>query len=263
MPVEKQLERTESPDTNIYRHCEIIGSMSDPLTCPSCAGPMESRAYPRALGGEESLDLCWSCQGIWFDAYESTQLTPAGVVALFQQIHENHEASRPLGEALKCPRCLDKLTYRSDITKSGRMAYYLCPKQHGRFTPFTQFLIEKGFIRSLTRAEIGTLSAKIQTIRCSGCGAPVDLQRDTVCGFCHSPIAILDSQAVEKALAAYGAADKPRTLPTHDMVSEVIAQHQLEHENERHKNLREDTAEPPDVADLVAFSINSIFRLLR
>ena len=233
--------------------------MSDPLPCPSCRNPMQSRAYPRTLGGEESLDLCWSCRGIWFDAYESTQLAPAGVVALFQEIHENHADARPVGEVLSCPRCADRLAYRQDISRGGRMAYYRCPAEHGRFTPFNQFLIEKGFIRALSNAELAVLSAKIQSVRCSGCGAPVDLQRDTACPFCHAPIAVLDTQAVEKALAAYGAADRPRIVQQHDVVAEMI----MQHERDREAQLREGRAPNRDAADLISASVDAIFRFLR
>jgi hypothetical protein len=220
---------------------------------------MESRAYPRSLGGEEWLDLCWNCQAIWFDTYESTQLTPAGVVALFKEIHENRQAARPVADNLKCPRCAGRLGYRGDISKSGRFSYYHCSSEHGRFTPFNQFLIEKGFIRALTIGEIATLKAQIQIVRCSGCGAAVDLQHDTVCSYCHAPIAVLDSQAVEKALAAYEAAGKPRPVGEHDMMADILQGH----ERNRAQYVQ---AGPPDgsaVLDLVASSMESIFNLLR
>lgn len=220
---------------------------------------MESRAYPRSQGGEEWLDLCWCCQGIWFDAHESTQLAPVGVVALFQGIHENHEVARPLSEVLKCPRCTDRLAYRNDMVKSGHIAYYHCPVGHGRFTPFTQFMIEKGFIRALTVGEIARLKAQIQTVRCCSCGAPVDIQRDTACPFCRAPIAVLDSQAVEKALATYEEADKPRTVIEHDVVAEMI----LQHERQRKEQARAERPGKPDAADLIAASIDTLFKFLR
>jgi hypothetical protein len=62
-------------------------------------------------------------------------------------------------------------------------------------------MIEKGFVRQLTAAEIGKLAIKVATIRCSGCGAPVDIRKDHACTHCRSPIAILDPEAVEQALA--------------------------------------------------------------
>ena len=232
--------------------------MSVQLSCPSCSQPMEARAFPRALGGEEWLDICWSCQGIWFDAYESTQLAPAGVVELFQVINEHHAMGQPLAGTLGCPRCQGRLELRHDLVKSGRMAYYHCTAGHGRFTPFTQFMIEKGFVRALTLGEINRLKAQIQTIRCSGCGAPVDVQRDTVCGFCHAPIAVLDTQAVEKALAAYSAAGQPKTLAAHDVVAEML----IYHERHREEQLRQGQRGNANVADLISSSLDAILRRL-
>ncbi|HEX4329048.1 MAG TPA: zf-TFIIB domain-containing protein, partial [Burkholderiales bacterium] len=233
--------------------------MEEQLRCPSCLGPMASRAYPKNYGGEETLDVCWNCQGIWFDAREAVQLAPAGVVQLFQAIHENHEQARPLGSTLKCARCVEHLVYRQDITKGGHIVYYFCPAEHGRFTPFTQFMIEKGFIRTLSAVERIALAARMPTIRCSGCGAPIDLAHDTVCSFCQAPISVLDPGAVEQALAAYGAADKARTVQPHDVVAEAI----LAHERNSAAHYAAGNQGPPDPADLVASGVETIFRYLR
>lgn len=235
-----------------------ITVMSEQLPCPSCDNPMESKAYPRSLGGEEWLDLCWRCQGIWFDAHESTQLAPASVVALFRQIHENREAARPVADILKCPRCVGRLAYRQDVTKSGRFAYYRCMAEHGRFTPFNQFMIEKGFVRALTNVEIAALKVQIQIVRCSSCGAPIDLRSDTACSHCRAPIAVLDAQAVEKALAAFGEAGKQMPVREHDVVAELI----LQRERDREEQSRAGRPEKLDPADLIVSSIASIFKYL-
>jgi hypothetical protein len=219
---------------------------------------MESRAYARSLGNEEWLDLCWRCQGIWFDKHESTQLAPASVIALFRDINENRESALPVADLLKCPRCVDRLSYRQDISRSGRFAYYRCLAEHGRFTPFSQFLIEKGFVRALSNVEIAALKVQIQIVRCNGCGAPVDLRHDSACSHCRAPIAVLDAQAVEKALAAYGEAGRARVVREHDVVAELI----LQHERDREKSLRPERPEKFDPADLIASGLASIFRYL-
>jgi hypothetical protein len=64
-------------------------------------------------------------------------------------------------------------------------------------------MIEKGFVRQLAPAEIKTLAARVETIRCTGCGAPLDIRTQSACSHCGSPIAILDPDAVDKALADY------------------------------------------------------------
>jgi Zn-finger nucleic acid-binding protein len=234
------------------------------LRCPSCLEPMAARTYPKTYAGDEMLDVCWSCQGIWFDARESVQLGAAGVVQLFKEIHENQtrvEAQgRPLNNKLKCTRCVETLVYRQDLTKGGRISYYFCPAEHGRFTPFTQFMIEKGFVRALSPVEITVLAAKIQTVRCSGCGAPIDLQHDTACPFCKAPIAVLDADAVEKALASYGAATaaQAQALRNHDAVGEIIKYRTEADEAEAPERREQEAGE-----DLMAAGFSTLFRLLR
>jgi Zn-finger nucleic acid-binding protein len=196
--------------------------MSEQLSCPSCRATMEPIGVARNAGGTVCVDVCWTCQAIWFDAHESTQLAPDGVVALLKAINQNRQAGQPVAMAMHCPRCASTLTYVQDMTRNGRFAYHHCTFAHGRFTPFNQFLIEKGFIRALNGAEIAALKAQIKVVCCSGCGAPVDLQRDTVCSQCHAPIAILDVHALDKALAAYEGAAKPKPVRDYDVVADML-----------------------------------------
>ena len=120
---------------------------------------------------------------------------------MFKALDTNRAASRtPLPELLDCPRCSLRLTLTQDLQRTTRFRYYRCTFGHGRLTPFVQFLLEKNFVRPLSGAELATLKARVRTVQCSNCGAPVDLQRDTACSYCHSPIAILDPDAVTKAL---------------------------------------------------------------
>jgi DNA-directed RNA polymerase subunit RPC12/RpoP len=162
---------------------------------------MQTLDFERGLGGRVVLDFCFSCQLIWFDEHESTQLAPGGVVEVFKALDTNRAASRtPIPELLDCPRCSLRLALTQDLQRTTRFRYYRCTFGHGRLTPFVQFLLEKNFVRPLSGAELATLKARVRTVQCSNCGAPVDLQRDTACSYCHSPIAILDPDAVTKAL---------------------------------------------------------------
>jgi uncharacterized protein YbaR (Trm112 family) len=154
------------------------------------------------------LDLCFSCHGIWFDRHESTRLAPASVIDLFRQIHAHRDtAHTPLTGTLHCPRCNRGLQHQHDLGKSGRFNYYRCVGEHGRFTPFSQFMTEKGFVRQMTAVEISALAARIGSIHCHACGAPFDIRHDPACPFCRAPITILDEKAVEQALARYHRAD--------------------------------------------------------
>ena len=177
---------------------------------------MLKRRFERLHHGEVVLDLCFPCQGIWFDDFESVQITPGGIIELFKLIHEHRDGQRlPLRDPLHCPRCNENLLHGLDLARhGGQFNYHRCLQKHGRFTTFAQFMIEKGFVRQLTAAEISNLAVKVGTIRCNSCGAPVDIRKDHVCTHCRSPIAILDPAAVEQALARYQQAEVKRTTVT-------------------------------------------------
>ena len=222
---------------------------------------MLTRSFERKITGEVELDLCFTCQGIWFDEYESLQLAPASVIMLFKLIHEHRdEQSLPLASVLRCPRCEDRLIESQDRVKSGLFVYLRCLQQHGRFITFAQFMIEKGFVRQLTGAEIDQLKLRIGVVRCTGCGAPVDIRKDSACTHCRSPIAILDPQAVEAALAGYQQVAMRQAAA---LTPEVLAENILFNERERSRRQRErGVVENTDLADLlldgVAMVWNSI-----
>ena len=135
----------------------------------------------------------------------------------------------PLRDPLKCPRCSDKLLHGLDVAKhGGKFNYHRCLQKHGRFTTFAQFMIEKGFVRQLNPAEIDDLSATVGIIRCMGCGAPVDIRKDHACGHCRAPIAILDSTAVEQALARYQHAELKRSTRDVEMLGDAIIMRERE-----------------------------------
>jgi hypothetical protein len=136
------------------------------------------------------------------------------VIELFRLIHEHRDkAARPLADSMRCPVCPARLVLTQDLQKTNRISYHRCPEGHGRLTTFFQFLREKQFVRSLSPLEIDRLKATVKQVRCSGCGAPIDVARDAACSFCRSPLSILDPAAVEKALAGLSDADRRRTAP--------------------------------------------------
>jgi hypothetical protein len=44
------------------------------------------------------------------------------------------------------------------------------------------------------------LRQHISQINCANCGAAVDIERDAICGFCRTPVAIVDPDQVRKVL---------------------------------------------------------------
>lgn len=185
--------------------------------CPGCAAPMQRRAFPsRGITGSVDLDLCLDCHVIWFDALESAQLTPGAVLQLFDTIRKDTNAPRPLPESCSCPACHHGLALTHDFERTNPITYYRCENCHGRLTTFVQFLREKEFIRTLSPVEVSKLRAVVGTVRCTSCGAPIDLGRDAACPYCRAPISILDPDAVGRTVAQLSAQEKPHALPAPD-----------------------------------------------
>ena len=175
---------------------------------------MEKLVLQRSTIGELILDICWDCHAIWFDQFESTALAPKSVIELFRLIHEHRESpARPLADAMNCPACATRLVFTQDLQRTNRINYHRCPNGHGRLTTFFQFLREKQFVRTLSTPEIERLRATVRQVRCSGCGAPVNLEREPACGYCRAPVSILDPEAVERALAGLNEADRRSAAP--------------------------------------------------
>jgi hypothetical protein len=223
---------------------------------------MVQQSFPRKLQGDVELDLCFSCQGIWFDEYESLQLAPAGVIDLFKLLHQHRADQRlPLGSRLLCPRCTEPLVKSQDRVKSGLFNYLRCLQQHGRFISFGQFMIEKGFVRQLTGSEIKDLAVQIGTVRCNGCGAAVDIRHDSACTHCRAPIAILDPAAVEQALTSYQRAATKALAPADP---NLMAETLLYAERERNRQQREQpNLLTADITDLLGAGIESVWEKLR
>jgi len=185
---------------------------------------MRSLSLGRRPAGEVVVDLCAPCHLLWFDALESVQLTPGGTLTLFAAIRGGGIADRrPVPSRLGCPRCAAPLVATQDLQRTTRFSYYRCPRGHGRLTPFVQFLREKDFIRPLPPADIARLAAQVKVIRCSGCGAPVDLARDTACGHCGAPIAMLDPEAMARTVGELQTAEARRATIDVDALIDGLA----------------------------------------
>lgn len=168
---------------------------------------MQARVLPGVAGSRIELDLCFACHGIWFDPQENLKLTPAAVVELFGLIHAHrHAQQQPLATHMRCPHCQQALARGYDVVKSGRYITYRCAQRHGRFSAFSSFMIEKGFVRQLSRAEIDDMAQRVAVVYCTSCGAPVDIRKDHACPHCRSAFSLLDPKAVEQALQGFAKA---------------------------------------------------------
>lgn len=157
-----------------------------------------------------TLDLCHPCGAFWFDADESIALTPGAILRLFVVISEHQRDRRPPSGSPTCPRCRLGLALTSDMQRSTRFSYWRCPADHGRFITFAEFLREKNFVRPLSGGELAQLRANVKMIHCSSCGAPIDLERASACGYCRAPVSVLDARQVETAVSQLKRAETER-----------------------------------------------------
>jgi len=224
---------------------------------------MDSLTFARRVHGTLHVDVCWPCQAIWFDQYESAQLTPSAVIDLFRRIHDHRDdARRPLPDHLHCPRCRAALVLTHDRQRHNTLRYHRCPDGHGRLTTFMQFLREKEFVRTPSAPEIETLRATVTQVRCSSCGAVVDLGRDVACRYCRSAIAVLDPVAVEKALAQLSDAERAPEPSSNPEVAAAFESILASYRSPARENvwLRSlSTSASSEVIDLVVAGIGKLF----
>jgi hypothetical protein len=164
------------------------------------------------MGTSVTIDVCLPCQAMWFDGRESLQLTPASTLRLFRIIGNEAAARRhPLSSSAGCPRCALRLVPVEDMQRTTKFRYRRCPKQHGRFITFFDFLREKNFIKPLSAEQLTDLRAHVQTVNCSNCGAPIDLDKRSACEHCKSPLSMLDLNHAESIIEHLRTADSELT----------------------------------------------------
>ena len=204
-----------------------------------------------------SAAFCFACQLIWFDEHDGSQLSPGGVLDVFKALNLHRvETRNPLPALLDCPRCHSRLALTQDLQHTTHFRYYRCQYGHGRLSPFLQFLLEKNFIRPISGAELAALKAKVHSIQCSNCGAPVDLEHATACAYCHTPISILDPDAVTKAVGTLSAEQSRRGSIDVDVLADALL---LQQPPDR----RASTTDGPQLVDLVAVGVGIVAALLR
>ena len=175
--------------------------------CTNCSTLMSIYSLPGHYNQTVEIDVCHDCNAIWFDQWESSQLSPDGTVALFQLINErggtSSTAASKFGEGLRCVTCGTGMKLVNDRVKNTRFAYQSCPKGHGRLTTFYNFLAEKQFVRELTQLERSKLAATVQQIKCSSCGASVNIGKTDACEYCRAPVSVFDRDAAKTAIDHY------------------------------------------------------------
>lgn len=181
------------------------------MTCPACGGAMTEHRLDGHYGRTVLIDLCGGCNGLWFDAMESHQLTPGATLRLFQQMGRAvSEANRPLAARKPCPRCARALTRALDKQRSTTFEDFRCPEGCGRYMTFVSFLRAKNFVRDLTPVEVRELQRHVRQIACANCGGAVDITKESACPYCRAPIAMLDPDQLATTVAELEASEARR-----------------------------------------------------
>jgi hypothetical protein len=175
------------------------------------------------LGRQVDVDVCIHCQAFWFDQFESLQLSPTSTLKLMKFIGQHSLPKPSLADTLRCPRCASELLLTHDRQRNVPFSYWRCDSEHGRFISFLEFLKEKNFIHPLSPEQIGQLRQNIQIVNCSNCGAAIDLQKDSVCSYCHSPISMLDMKQPEQLLAQLQHIAAPNSTATGVLIKRPFA----------------------------------------
>jgi len=235
--------------------------------CPSCRQPMEVHRFMARSGQMLELDICYACQGLWLDQNENLQLQPAAVVELFRLLHEHRGDQRhPLQRQMDCPRCRKTLAQGFDVVRSGRYITYRCAARHGRFSTFASFMVEKGFVRHMTPAEVQDLAKRVGAVYCTSCGAPVDIRKDHACPYCRAAFSLLDPDAVRKALDGYApGARSPAASPV-DIGDALVAlerdRSRAERERQQQMAFGQGRTQQELTGDLLAAGVEMVWKVL-
>lgn len=129
-------------------------------------------------------------------------------------------------------------------------------------------MIEKGFVRQLTKLEIDDMARRVAVIYCSGCGAPVDIRKDHACPHCRSALSLLDPQAVEQALKGYAkAVQEPQGIKPPELADALMMMERDRSKAEREEQARRGilfTSSSSSLeVDLWATGVDLVWRMLR
>jgi predicted nucleic acid-binding Zn ribbon protein len=171
-----------------------------PLDCGNCRAPMQRLALPGHYGSSVEIDVCASCDLVWFDGTETARLNGPGLLALIGMMAAAYDLPyQPLSAATRCPRCAGGLKTVHNQSRWGRSVQLQCLKRDGAFQSFAEFLEEKGLLRPMSRLDRARLLHERGRIDCVNCGAAIG-KDDERCPYCTSVPSLLDVARLAAAL---------------------------------------------------------------
>jgi hypothetical protein len=184
------------------------------LDCGNCRAPMQRLALPGHYGSNVEIDVCGSCDLVWFDGTETARLNGPGLLELIGLMAAAYDLPyQPLSAATRCPRCSGRLKTVHNRSRWGRSVQLQCLKRDGAYQSFAEFLEEKGLLRPMSRLDRAKLLQERGRIDCVNCGAAIG-KGDERCPYCTSVPSLLDVARLARALdpeALLGEHETPRT----------------------------------------------------
>ena len=171
-----------------------------PLACGNCRAPMQRIGLAGHYGSSVELDVCASCDLVWFDGSETARLSGPGLLELIGLMAAAYDLPyQPLTSATRCPRCSGPLKTVHNQSRWGRSVQLQCLKRDGAYQSFAEFLEEKGLLRPMSRLDRAKLLRDRGRIDCVNCGAAIG-KVDERCPYCTSVPSLLDVARLARAL---------------------------------------------------------------
>ena len=180
---------------------KALGPAIDPaLSCGNCRATMGRVALAGHYGAGVELDLCVSCNLVWFDGTETARLSGAGMLALIGRMAEAYDLPfQPLHPRTRCARCSGPVKIVHNQSRWGRSVQLQCLRRDGAYQSFAEFLEEKGLLRPMSRVDRARLLLDRGRIDCVNCGAAIG-KADERCPYCTSVPSLLDVARLARAL---------------------------------------------------------------
>jgi hypothetical protein len=185
-----------------------------PLVCGNCRQPMQRLALAGHYGHNVDLDLCRSCDLVWFDGSETAQLSGPALLELIGHMAASRALPHEmLGADPRCPRCAGRLKIAHNQSRWGRSSQLQCVRRHGAYQSFAQFLEEKGLLRPMSLVDRARLLRDRGRIDCINCGGEI-AQADERCRWCRSIPSLLDVARLARALDPLDTIEPPAIYRT-------------------------------------------------
>ena len=123
------------------------------IQCPKCSAPMKTMQVERT-----QVDRCTSCEGLWFDALEDSDVHAKESIDLLDPPGASARPGLNEQRRVNCPRCHQPMIRLLD-RRTREVWYESCPICYGKFFDAGEFrAIQPRTLMDALRAWIGGAS---------------------------------------------------------------------------------------------------------